>query len=80
MLIVSFAQRYMEQGTETMQFKNLTKTQERDIMQKFHQSIQCIFTKRMQDELFCKFIIDNGNKMDVAGKLSGQSFLKLFSI
>lgn len=49
-------------------------------MQKFHQSIQCIFTKRMQDELFCKFTVDNGNKMDVAGKLSGQSFLKLFSI
>ena len=47
MLIVSFAQRYKESGTETMQFKNLTKQQEREIMKKFHQSIQRIFTKRM---------------------------------
>ena len=49
-------------------------------MKKFHDSIQAIFTKRMQEELLCRFTVDNGNKMDVAGKISGQSFLKLFSI
>jgi len=54
-----------------MQFKNLTKQQEREIMKKFHGSIQRLFTKRMQEELFCKFTVDNGNKMDVAGKISG---------
>lgn len=34
----------------------------------------------MQEELLIKFTVDNGNKMDISGKVSGQAFLNLFSV
>ena len=46
-LMVSFAERFNASGADAMQFKNLTKKQEKGIMMKFYKCIQKVFTKRM---------------------------------
>ena len=49
-------------------------------MQKFHQCIQCIFTKRMQEELRVEFTVNNENKLVTRGEISPYNFLNLFSV
>lgn len=78
-LLVSFADAFKDQY-EKMQFKNLTKPQEQDIMLKFYSCIQRIFTKRMQEELVCEFTVSNENKLVPRSEISGENFLRLFSI
>jgi len=49
-------------------------------MHKFNDCIQRIFTKRMQEELTCEFTVNNENKLVPRGEISGENFLKLFSV
>lgn len=49
-------------------------------MLKFYSCIQRIFTKRMQEELICEFTVNNENKLVPRSEISGENFLKLFSI
>jgi hypothetical protein len=77
--MVSFAEKFKEQS-EKMQFKNLTKRDEKDIMFKFNDCIHKIFTTRMHEELTSEFIVNNENKLVPRGEISGENFLKLFSV
>ena len=80
MLMVSFAERFHASAADTLQFKNLTKTQEKGIMMNFYECIERIFTKRMRDELMCEFTVNNENKLVTRGEVSSANFLNLFSV
>ena len=76
--LISFAEKFVESGAESFQFKNLTKHTEKNILMNFHECIQKFFTSKMQEKLITDFTVNNENKLEFAVS-SGKDFFRLFS-